>query len=526
MSDWETIGQVYATVIGFSLAIGSLFDKKMLRASKDKSQSRFKDIKDSIKDVNHGIFERYFGPRFLSTRFLLTSSIISLCTITLIAFFRYGFQESIDYVKSIDSAPMLLLVISLLAANILSDWLSWGQTKLFFDLSEKSENIPMLLGVLLSDIIITVTLFVFSFSVFIYAFIGGVVIWDSTKLQDQLERPTYLYLESTFDESANESTAYLRRILDSSFPEIEKRTSVNHRLSVVPTSASQGIILQNKELWRLNGINAKGEEIITIDNLMSIDKSDFSSYKLIAFINKDDFSKISFDDVIDVQDDLKNSKLVTIYLNSPEQLTKINKHVPIIKTVSLGEIKNISLTYADINFSDIHIEVDKARSRFWGSIVNNGSISKIKDMFLLRTDKTHTYPVTFYACMNMQSNIRVEYRNIGDLLSSGGKSDCDSVIIPEEAKITEKMTFSSVKLKANEFYSDILNKNIDVGLFILTSFSLTLSYYLLILISFYSKREFPLHRIPILRELYNDQPGKIIGVYVGFIFATIILIFT
>ncbi len=178
------------------LTLGALLDsvlttkvakKRILNFLSGHAKHKQKPITLEIISVAYqAIFSRFFSSKFLSIRFFVRSAIISLMFVTVytavVSLFEPNSFASIDF----NNSHQALVIIVALVTNVVVDWITIGQTKVFFSVASKVERPAHALLLIGADVIVTINLFTLLFSqVVAYLLILSVQFGDSIQIKSQ-----------------------------------------------------------------------------------------------------------------------------------------------------------------------------------------------------------------------------------------------------------------------------------------------------------------------------------------------------
>jgi hypothetical protein len=165
-----------STIIGFFLCLGAFFDRFITpshRLALEKLISREASAKtafadtflDYIRAIKGAIFGRFFTGSFFSVRYFTSCAILSLTSLFLIFaaqvfFFGWGDISSLEY-----SREQIAVIFACVAANIIIDWLSIGQTHAFFSIASEQDRAWRVVLLIISDFYVTINLFMAVFSI-------------------------------------------------------------------------------------------------------------------------------------------------------------------------------------------------------------------------------------------------------------------------------------------------------------------------------------------------------------------------
>lgn len=112
------------------------------------------------------VFDRWFGEKFLSLKYLFTSAVISLCFLTCFLTLQLFFHR--EEFKQIEWTNLQICVLLFAAAfNCVLDWLSFGVTQTLFQLAKASRKISHILFLIGCDIVLSINVFNLIFPIFI-----------------------------------------------------------------------------------------------------------------------------------------------------------------------------------------------------------------------------------------------------------------------------------------------------------------------------------------------------------------------
>lgn len=158
--------ELVASTSGIAVVLDTIFVGDRLREHLSSGYKSSQDRKtiftiflDIISMVNSSVFRKslHFS---LSLKYAISISLISFTFfyVTYIIVKNYGSNTNIGEIFSRDQALYMIVIIIL---NISVDFLSFGQTQLFFDISSSRRSVGTFFLLMFSDLLLTVTLFSF-----------------------------------------------------------------------------------------------------------------------------------------------------------------------------------------------------------------------------------------------------------------------------------------------------------------------------------------------------------------------------
>lgn len=165
------------SIIAGCLAIGLFFDfvyltdehksalRELITRGAREEQRLGDTFFDYLRAIKAAIFDRHFASPFLSRKYFLNCTILSLCALVLIFAIQVLFV-GLGQFKTATSSPEQMAVIAIcVATNVAIDWLSIGQTKTFFAIAAEQDRVSRALLLIISDIFVTMNLFIAAFAV-------------------------------------------------------------------------------------------------------------------------------------------------------------------------------------------------------------------------------------------------------------------------------------------------------------------------------------------------------------------------
>lgn len=118
---------------------------------------------DFLTQADKLVFGRFFSTRFLSKRFMLSSLFLSTGSFLIAVTSQFALYTG-DAVTISISKKQIIVILFLFIANVIFDYLSIIQTKVFLDLAILSRSVIKSLLIMFSDLIVKINLFIIAFS--------------------------------------------------------------------------------------------------------------------------------------------------------------------------------------------------------------------------------------------------------------------------------------------------------------------------------------------------------------------------
>ncbi|WP_158498650.1 hypothetical protein [Martelella endophytica] len=182
------------------------------------------------------IFGRFFSKSIFSFGFIFSAAIISLFSFAIVITFQTNLYPQIFSEIKYDSTQ-IILIISFILFNVIFDYFTIVQTKVFIEASLKSNTISRSILFIASDLIVTMNTFILAYAAFLLLVVQVFISYpiQATVLVRESEPPTKI----TADEE--------RRI----FEEIENK---EYRNKIKYRGSMSGALFSEKDMSDLEGL--------------------------------------------------------------------------------------------------------------------------------------------------------------------------------------------------------------------------------------------------------------------------------
>ncbi|MFS8184222.1 hypothetical protein ACMG4P_22100 [Pseudovibrio denitrificans] len=159
------------------VSLGLFFDKVLIGASEREKISEYlnaapRKAKFSVQyfdflDVSHAmIFDRFFSGGLFSISFFRSAAVVSVSSFIFVATFQILYEPSI--LDDIDIGIFqVIIIVVFLSFNVLFDYITIAQTKIFIESSISSGKIFNSIFLIISDFIVSLNLFIIFYALFI-----------------------------------------------------------------------------------------------------------------------------------------------------------------------------------------------------------------------------------------------------------------------------------------------------------------------------------------------------------------------
>jgi|GEM_PF-3062536 len=161
-----------ASLLGIGFILDNIFIGNEQRCRIDKfinENSGHKSIIErflrAISAAHYIVFTRYFGGPINSWKFMKASCFLSLFSLILVLLLQFLFSTSWPQFK-LEEYQIIIFIIVIIS-NILIDYISIAQTKIFVEAAFASQSIFRTMLFMVADIIVTMNIFILWYAVFI-----------------------------------------------------------------------------------------------------------------------------------------------------------------------------------------------------------------------------------------------------------------------------------------------------------------------------------------------------------------------
>jgi hypothetical protein len=193
--DLQTTVANAVSIIGGSATLGAFFDQVLITKAtrvrikefikKSDQPKRWQDtFFNYISLINASVFNRFFSAPFLSLSYFCSCAIVSIFFLAVVVILQISIFGS-GAIADLSFTQTQLIVFGIcIAINLVIDWISIGQTQVFFAISGEQKTASRAILLIVSDFILTVNFFTMIYAQPVAYLIASSALWRTeVKLQ-------------------------------------------------------------------------------------------------------------------------------------------------------------------------------------------------------------------------------------------------------------------------------------------------------------------------------------------------------
>jgi hypothetical protein len=492
------LANILGIISGF-MAIGAFLDTvastdstkvKIVNFVKKKTKqtgpsSTFFELIDATYE---SIFARLFRGPFLSLGYFLKCASLSLFMLSLYSLLEFIFYPEYFTALKLSNAYQLTLIIVAIIANLVIDWISLGQTQVFFLVAKSLDKMSHALVLIAADLVLTINLFTMLFAQIIgyllllaysssgeYKAQAEVTLYDSSHLAEEINAGTYDVLGAKIFHP---------------FFRIQYLVQVNAKDSDLHFSAPLNIFSDSADIRLLNVLQLKG--LLNTEDAVGTTTSEVSRDP------SDDRTPIKYSNLT------RNSKLWRL-LSSYSEFTETEKVSFKLPWFGVPFDRVMSYTVA-------YKAIDSVQDGFPQTL--NFLPNEIRASDLIREYSPLVFPELIVGCLeDVGSNQIWKLSSFADL----NKANCSKRFIVEGSRLGDFI--SSLKETNEKIYSTRLPLNP----FFFTSISVTVLLYFSMFLMFFARKTQAIFYLGLgrLETAFQKAPLTTISFFAGSAFALI-----
>ncbi|MCA1457106.1 hypothetical protein I6F35_28525 [Bradyrhizobium sp. BRP22] len=180
-------------IVGGFASLGGTFDKILTTNETRSKISAFlqrsrvtgeRNLFAYIALVNETVFRRYFSSPFFSWRYFLTCTVVSLLSLLVILVAEVLAHGSAAFREIELDESQVLILAACIVVNIIVDWLSIGQTQVFFEISAQQTRLSRAVILIVADFILTINVFTMLYAqpIGLGAYLYGAIAQDDVRV--------------------------------------------------------------------------------------------------------------------------------------------------------------------------------------------------------------------------------------------------------------------------------------------------------------------------------------------------------